>query len=140
MGAISLPERGQPLDVTYIYDMANQINNLTNTISLRSTSSSRINENSDATSNLKFYAATKTLSTTNASGNTTESFFFTYPEFRFTPVTTIAVVNNSGSTAGDDVTASLRTVTTSRSEGVVRFGTSGAVNLSINIIVVGIAS
>ena len=78
MGAISLPERGQPLDVNYIYDMANQINNLTNTVSIRSTTSSRINENSDTTSNLKIYAATKTLSTTNASGNTTESFFFTY--------------------------------------------------------------
>lgn len=139
MAAISLPEKGQPLDVNYIYDMANQINNLTNVITVRSTTSSRINENSDTTSNLKFYAATKTLSTTNASNNTTESFFFTYPEFKFTPVATITVVNNSGSTAGDDVTFTLRNITTTRAEGIVRFGTSGAVNLSINIIIIGIS-
>jgi hypothetical protein len=139
MGAISLPERGQPLDVNYIYDMANQINNLTNTVSIRSTTSSRINENSDTTSNLKIYAANKTLSTTNASGNTTESFFFTYPEFKFAPVATITVINNSGSTVGDDISHTLRTVTTTRSEGIVRFGTSGAVNLTVSIIAIGIA-
>lgn len=139
MAAIPLPERGQPLDVNYIYDMASQINNLTNAVTIRSTSSSRINENSDTTSNLKFYAATKTLSTTNASGNTTESFFFTYPEFKFVPVATITIINNSGSTSGDDVTHVLRSVTTTRAEGIVRFGTSGAVNLSVSIIVIGIA-
>ena len=139
MAAISLPERGQPLDVSYIYDMASQINNLTNAVTIRSTSSSRINENSDTTSNLKFYAATKTLSTTNASGNTTESFFFTYPEFKFAPVATITVINNSGSTSGDNITHVLRSVTTTRAEGIVRFGTSGAVNLSVSIIVIGIA-
>lgn len=139
MAAISLPERGQPLDVSYIYDMASQINNLTNAVTIRATSSSRINENSDTTSNLKFYAATKTLSTTNASGNTTESFFFTYPEFKFAPVATITVVNNSGSTSGDDITHVLRSVTTTRAEGIVRFGTSGAVNLSVSIILIGIA-
>lgn len=139
MAAIPLPERGQPLDVNYIYDMASQINNLTNAVTIRSTSSSRINENSDTTSNLKFYAATKTLSTTNASGNTTESFFFTYPEFKFAPVATITIINNSGSTSGDDVTHVLRSVTTTRAEGIVRFGTSGAVNLSVSIIVIGIA-
>jgi hypothetical protein len=139
MAAVSLPEKGQPLDVNYIYDMANQINNLTNVITVRSTTSSKINENSDTTSNLKFYASTKTLSTTNASNNTTESFFFTYPEFKFTPVATISVINNSGSTAGDDVTFTLRNITTTRAEGIVRFGTSGAVNLSVNIIIIGIS-
>jgi hypothetical protein len=139
MTAISLPEKGQPLDVNYIYDMANQINNLTNVISIRSTSSSRINENSETTSNLKFFAATKSLTSTNASSNATESFFFTYPEFKFTPVAVVTITNNSGSSAGDNVTTTLRNVTTSRTEGVVRFGTSGAVNLLISIIVVGIA-
>jgi hypothetical protein len=139
MAAVSLPEKGQPLDVNYIYDMANQINNLTNVITVRSTTSSKINENSDTTSNLKFYASTKTLSTTNASNNTTESFFFTYPEFKFTPVATISVINNGGSTAGDDVTFTLRNITTTRAEGIVRFGNSGAVNLSVNIIIIGIS-
>ena len=139
MAAIPLPERGQPLDVNYIYDMVSQINSIANTIAIRATSTSKVNENTDTTSNLKMFSATKTLSTTNASGNTTESFFFTYPEFKFTPVATITVINNSGSTVGDDISHTLRTVTTTRAEGIVRFGTSGAVNLSISIIAIGIA-
>ena len=49
------------------------------------------------------------------------------------------VLNNSGSTVGDDISHTLRTVTTTRAEGIVRFGTSGAVNLSISIIAIGIA-
>jgi hypothetical protein len=139
MAAIPLPERGQPLDVNYIYDMVSQINSIANTIAVRSTSTSKVNDNSDTTSNLKFYSATKTLSTSNASGNTTESFFFNYPEFKFTPVVTITVVNNTGSTAGDDVIGTLRNIGTSRAEGVVRFNTSGAINLSVNMIAIGIA-
>jgi hypothetical protein len=139
MAAIPLPERAQPLDVNYLYDMVSQINSITNTIAVRATSTSRINTNSDTTSNLKFYAETKSISTTNASGNGTESFFFNYPEFKFTPVVTITVVNNTGSSAGDNVIATLRNVGTSRCEGVVRFNASGAVNLSINMTAIGIA-
>jgi len=139
MAAIPLPERAQPLDVNYLYDMVSQINSITNTIAVRATSTSRINTNSDTTSNLKFYAETKSISTTNASGNGTESFFFNYPEFKFTPVVTITVVNNTGSSAGDNVIATLRNVGTSRCEGVVRFNVSGAVNLSINMTAIGIA-
>ena len=139
MAAIPLPERGQPLDVNYIYDMVSQINSIANTIAIRATSTSKVNENTDTTSNLKMFSATKTLSTTNASGNTTESFFFTYPEFKFTPVATATIINNTGSTTGDDVICTLRNVGTSRAEGVVRFNTSGAVNLSVSVIAIGIA-
>ncbi len=138
MAAISLPERGQPLDVNYIYEMASQINNLTNTIAVRSSSSSRVNTNSETTSNLRIFASTISLSTTSATSGQTETFSFNYPELKFTPVATATIVNNSGSDAGKNTSVILNTVTTSKSEGIVRFGTSGAVNLSVNVIVVGI--
>jgi hypothetical protein len=138
MAAISLPERGQPLDVNYIYEMASQINNLTNTIAVRSSSSSRVNTNSETTSNLRVFASTISLSTTSATSGQTETFSFNYPELKFAPVATATVVNNSGSDAGKNATVILNTVTTSKSEGIVRFGTSGAINLSVNVIVVGI--
>jgi len=47
MAAIPLPERGQPLDVNYIYDMVSQINSIANTIAIRATSTSKVNENTD---------------------------------------------------------------------------------------------
>ena len=138
MAAISLPERGQPLDVNYIYELASQINNLTNTIAVRSSSSSRVNSNSETTGNLRFFANTISLSTTSATGGQTEIFSFNYPELKFVPVATATIVNNSGSDAGKSATVVLNTITTSKIEGVVRFGTSGATSLSVNVIVVGI--
>lgn len=139
MATLPLPERGQPLDVNYIYDMVNQINNITNTIAVRSTSTSKINSVADTTSNLKFYAETKALTTATIYGNTSDSFFFTYPEFKYPPVVTVTVLNNDGSTIGENVLITLRTVGTSRCEGKVRYNVSGAVNLSISMIAIGIA-
>jgi hypothetical protein len=139
MGAIPLPQPGQPLDVNYLFDVVNQVNNLTNTVAVRSTSTSRVNTNSDTTGNLKFYAETKNITITNTSGNAIETFFFNYPEFKFAPVVTITVVNNTGSTAGSNVIPTLRTVGTARCEGVVRLNVSGDINISINMIAVGIA-
>lgn len=138
MAAIPLPEKGQPLDVNYLYEITNQINNLTNTIAVRSSNSSRVNSNSETTGNLRFFASTIQLSTTSATGGETETFSFNYPELKFVPVITATVVNNSGSDAGKTATVVLNTVTTSRVEGIVRFGTSGAVSLSVNVIAIGI--
>jgi hypothetical protein len=141
MAAIPLPERGQPLDVNYIYDIANQINNLTNTVAVRATATSRVNTSSDTTGNLKFYAETKPLTVISATANGTESFFFTYPAFKFPPVVVITVINNSGSNAGNDVRYTLKKeATTTRAEGVVRFGSAGQVDLSISLIAIGIAT
>jgi hypothetical protein len=139
MGAIPLPQPGQPLDVNYLFDVVNEVNNLTNTVAIRSTSTSRVNNNSDTTSNLKLFAETKNIAITNTSGNAVETFFFTYPEFKFNPVVTITIVNNTGSTAGNNVIATLRNVGTSRCEGVVRLNVSGDINISVNMIAVGIA-
>lgn len=138
MAAIPLPEKGQPLDVNYLYEITNQINNLTNTIAVRSSTSSRINTNSETTSNLRIFASTINLSTTSATAGETETFSFNYPELKFIPVVTATVVNNSGSDPGKTATVVLNTITTSRTEGIVRFGTTGGISLSVNVIVVGI--
>lgn len=138
MPSIPLPEKGQPLDLNYIYEMASQINSLTNTVAVRATSSSKVNTNTETTSNLRFFAATLPITRTSATTGETEIFSFNYPELKFIPVVTATVVNNSGSDAGKAATVVLNTVTTSKAEGVVRFGASGAINLSVNVIAVGI--
>jgi len=138
MAAISLPERGQPLDVNYIYEMVSQINSIENRIAIRNTSVSTINNNTDTTSNLKFYAEQKALITSEAKANTTETITFTYPRFKFTPVVTATVLNNSGSTSGDDVICTVRNLTTSTAAVVVRFNAAGKVDLFVNLIAIGV--
>jgi len=139
MAAINLPERGQPLDTEYLYAIVNQINSIENRIAVRQTSVSNINGNTDTTSNLKFAAITQPLTTTQATANVIEEITVPYGvTFKFTPVVTATVVNKSGSKYGDDVICTLRNVTTSSAKIVVRFNVSGAVNLEVNVIAVGI--
>jgi hypothetical protein len=138
MAAISLPERGQPLDVNYIYDIVSQVNSIENRIAVRNTSVSNINGNTDTTSNLRFYAQQQALITSESKANTTETITFTYPVFKFAPVVTATVVNRSGSTYGDDVICTLRNITTSTAAVVVRFNSAGKVDLLVNLIAVGI--
>ena len=141
MGALSLPERGQPLDVNILYDITEQVNSLTNALTVRASSSSQVNKDTGSvgTSSLKFYAETKPLVATSVSGGQTEEFTISYPtSYKYTPVVTVTVLNNTGSNAGNNVTIVLTNVTTSLAKGIVRYNESGTVNLSVNAIVVGL--
>lgn len=139
MGALSVPERGQPIDVDFLYTLTDQVNTLTNAITIKSTSSSQVNTNAVGTANLKFYGETLALVATSVSGGQTEEFTVSFPtSYKYTPVVTTTVLNNSGSNAGNNVTLVLTNVTTSQAKGIVRYNETGTVNLSINAIVVGI--
>jgi hypothetical protein len=139
MAAINLPERGQPLDTEYLYAIVNQINSIENRLAVRQTSVSKVNANTDTTSNMKFFAITQPLTTTQATANVVETITIPYGiNFKFPPVVTATIVNNSGSKYGDDVICTLRNITTSGATAVVRFNVAGAVNLSVNLIAIGI--
>lgn len=141
MGALSLPERGQPLDVNILYDITEQVNTLTNALTVKASSSSQVNKDTGSvgTSSLKFYAETKPLVATSVSGGQTEEFTISYPtSYKYTPVVTVTILNNTGSNAGNNVTIVLTNVTTSLAKGIVRYNEAGTVNLSVNAIVVGL--
>ena len=144
MASISLPEKGQPIDVNYIYEMASQINNITNTISVRSSSSSQVNKVIETTGNLRFFAATLPVSAKTASSNEVidmPDFNYSSAGFNKTPVVVATVLNNggvSGIDAGNSATVVLDSIGTSQATGVLRFGLSGGLNISINLIAIGI--
>jgi hypothetical protein len=144
MASISLPEKGQPIDVNYIYEMASQINNITNTISVRSSSSSQVNKVIETTGNLRFFAATLPVSAKTASSNEVidmPDFNYSSAGFNKTPVVVATVLNNggvSGVDAGNSATVVLDSIGTSQATGVLRFGLSGGLNISINLIAIGI--
>lgn len=141
MGALSVPERGQPIDVDFLYTLTEQVNTLTNAITVRSTSSSQVNKGTGSvgTASLKFYAETISLVATSVSSGQTEEFTISFPtSYKYTPVVTATVLNNTGSNAGNNVNIVLTNVTTSLAKGIVRYNESGTVNLSVNAIVIGI--
>ena len=149
MAKIPLPERGIPLDVTYLYQIANAVNDISSQISSTTSKYSTIkvrggiDDQNVKTSEVRIFAGYKDVVTEeNVTAGTTRSFFLDYPsDFKFAPMAIATPVNlNAAATSGNDVTAVITSVTTSRVEGVIRFATTGKVSVSVNIMVIGVVA
>jgi hypothetical protein len=145
MAKVPLPDRGQPLDVTYLYQIANALNDAVDTISTATynytTVDTRgIGKEDVKNSNAKVYAAYKDIVTNETvSSSTTKTFSIDFAsEFKYPPIVTATAVNTGTSTIGNDVFAIITSVSTSRVEGIVRFNSSGSVSTSVNIIAIGL--
>ena len=145
MAKVPLPDRGQPLDVTYLYQIANALNDAVDTISTATYNYTTVDTRGVArqdvkNSNAKFYATYKDIVTDETvSSNTTRSFFVDFAsEFKYPPIVTATAVNTGTSAIGNDVIVVITSVTTSRVEGVVRFNSSGSVSTSVNVIAIGL--
>jgi hypothetical protein len=145
MAKIPLPERGQPLDVTYIYQLAETINDLSTQISSATYKTTSIDTISAGKQNIKTsearliggYIEVANNSTVSAGNEKTFSYDFG-SDFKYQPIATATAVNTGNTPAGQNVSIILKTVTTSRVEGVVRFGASGDLSLAVNLIILGI--
>jgi hypothetical protein len=141
---IPLPERGQPIDLAYLYQIANAINDLSNQITTSNTTSvvnNGINLREDvSTNNLRFFATTKNIQVGNVSAGSSESWSADFsPDFLYVPVVTATVQNNTSSTAGDNITLVLKNITTSRVDGNVRYNAGGSIDININVIAIGVS-
>ena len=145
MSKIPLPERGQPLDLSYIYQLATAINQLSSSISLSTykyltidtkTSNGR---QSIRTSEAKIIGAYVDVTSSAVTGGTTEiSKTYSFSNYRVPPVVTASIVNDGGTPAGEDASVVITKVTTSEVGFKVKFRTSGNVNVGVNLIIVGL--
>lgn len=147
MAKIPLPERGQPLDVTYIYQLAETINDIATQVSSATYKTSTIDTVSAGRQNLKTSELQIAAGFVEVANNSTVSagnekpFAYDFKsDFKFQPIATVTPVNIGNTPAGQNVTVILKSITTSRIEGVVRFGASGDLSLNVNIIAVGISN
>lgn len=144
MARVPVPERGQPLDLSYIYQLANAVNDLsdemsTNTYNYLSIDTSTAGSQSVKTAEGKIiggYIEVATTSTVSA-GNEQE-FSYTFEDFKYAPIVTATPVNIGNTPAGRNVSVILKSITTSSVTGVVRYNTAGDVSLAINLIIIGI--
>jgi len=141
---IPLPERGQPIDLAYMYQIANSINDLNNQIS-GTISTSTVNNGIElredlSTNNLKFYATTVTYEAGSVSAGTSRDWNVSFsPSFLYVPVVTATVQNNTSSTAGNNITLVIKNITTGRVDGNIRYNEAGSINISINVIAIGLS-
>lgn len=145
MAKVPLPERGQPLDVTYLYQLADAVNDVATQVSSATYNYTTIDTVSAGKQNIKTsesrivggYVEVANNSTVTASSEKTFSYDFP-SDFKYAPIVSATPVNIGNTPAGQNVNVVLKTVTTSKIEGVVRFGASGDLSLAVHLLIIGI--
>jgi hypothetical protein len=146
MSRVPLPARGQPLDLSYIYQLANAINQLATQLSptvgryttIRTVSAG---DQSIRTADARIIGGYTTVTNSSSTAAETEvAFSYTFSDFKFVPIVTATpiLINEVGTEAGKDVSVVLTKVTTNRVDGLVRFNTTGISSVGVNILAVGI--
>lgn len=146
MAKVPLPERGQPLDVAYIYQLSSAINSLSDqvdssTYNYTSVDTDAAGKVSIKTSEARVIAGVFRLdSFSTQQASSTKTFTYNWgTEFKYAPVVTATPVNRTSGGAGDQTSVIVTSVTTTSVSGIVRFNSAGD-NISVNIhmIIVGI--
>ena len=140
MATINTPSRGQPIDVTLLSSIADAIGDLQTT--QNTATFSTINKTKAGTSSLKFYAEVQSISINNITTSPEQSFSFFYPSFNSVPVAVAGVTNVTSTVSGGNAaTVVLTSVTRDRVDGIVKFpsGSTGSVNIEINLIAIGLS-
>jgi hypothetical protein len=145
MAKIPLPERGQPLDVTYISQIAQAINELSTAISPSTYKYTSIDTPNAGRQNIKSSEArviagsVRVVNSGTITAGEEKSFTYSFPgEFKYTPIATATALNTGNTVAGKNVTVVLKSITTSGLEGIVRFNTTGDVSIDVNLIIIGV--
>ncbi len=145
MAILPVPERGQPLDVTYIYQIVKAINDLSTQASTSVYKYVTVDTPNAGKQSVKASEAriiggyVQVTSSTTQTAGSSQTFSYNFPsEFKFAPVVTATPINVGNTDAGKDVTVTLVSVSTSKVEGTVKFNVGGDTTIGINLIVVGI--
>ena len=145
MAKVPLPERGQPIDVAYLYQITNALNQLSDQVSTATYNYTTIDTVSAGKQNIKTsearviggYILVANNSTVTASS--TKTFTYAFPsDFKYTPIVTASAINSGKTSAGENVSVVLTDVTRSSVSGLVRFNASGDLSTIVNIIVIGV--
>lgn len=146
MSKIPLPERGQPLDLSYIYQLANAINEISVQLSPTTGRYTSIDTSSAGTQNVRTsdarivggFVTVTNNSSTSPDGEGT--FSYNYSDFAYAPVITATplLIDESSTESGKDISVVLTKVTNNRVEGVVKFNTIGVASVGLNLLIVGI--
>jgi hypothetical protein len=138
VGILATPNRGQPLDVDYISQIAGQVNQLTTLVGDRSSAFSTVNDLNTKTADIKIFAKTvNVFSSTNKTDGDVVDYTVSYPPFSGNPVVTATIVSGASSSVGDDAVVVLKNISTSSCTFRVTFNTGGSLDIFVNLIAVG---
>lgn len=145
MAILPVPERGQPLDVTYIYQIVKAINDLSEQVSpgtykyvtLDTPTAGKQSVKASEARIIGGYVQVTTSQTQTAGSSQPFSYNFS-SEFKFAPIVTATPINIGNTDAGKDVTVTLKSISTSKVEGLVKFNAAGDTSIGVNLVIIGI--
>jgi hypothetical protein len=145
MAKVPLPERGQPVDVAYLYQLSSAVNQLSDQVSTATYNYTTVDtpsagKQSIKTSEARVVAGSVTVTNNSTvTATTTKPFTYTFQgDFKYTPIVTASIYNIGKTTAGEDVSIILTDITRGSVTGIVRFNSSGNVSTNVNLLIVGI--
>lgn len=145
MAILPLPERGQPLDVTYLYQIVKALNDLSTQTSTSiykyvTVDTPNAGKQSVKTSEARIIGGfVQVTASSSQTAGSSQIFSYNFPsEFKFTPVVTATSINIGNTDAGKDVTVTLTSITTSGITGAVKFNIGGDTSIGVNLIIIGI--
>lgn len=148
MAKVPLPDRGQPLDVTYIYQLANAINDVADTVSTATSKyatidTRQIGKETFKIPDIRIYAGyvdvatAQTVTATQVLDSKPQDFGIS---FKYPPIVIASLVNNNTQTAGNSATVIVSSVSTTSVSFRVRFDTAGEASVGVNFLAVGVPS
>lgn len=144
MPQINLPERGQPVDLSLLRTIINAINDIYKEISPSVSKFVKIaipnKPDVDLRlSDAKMLAAYKEVANSKSvnAGNE-ETVTIQISGFREPPIVTATARNVAGTAAGSNVSVTLKSVTATSIEIVVKFNAAGSATVGLNVIAIGI--
>ena len=145
MAQLPLPDRGQPLDVTYIYTMANVINQLANSVAFSNNKNIVIDTGSIGKQQLKNtdFAAVAgftvvTIPANVTTGQVIESKYSFGMTFKNPPIVFAIPFAKNNDNASTNATVVVSDTTTTDAAFKVVFGTAGNANIGLNVFAIGI--
>lgn len=145
MAKVPLPDRGQPLDVTYVYQLANAINDVADTVSTATSKYATIDTRSVGKQTFKIpdiriYAGyvDVTNAETVSTSTTVEKTVNFGVSFAYPPIIVASVVNNNTQAAGNDANVVVSSTSTTAASFRVKFSTSGEATVGVNFLAIGV--
>jgi hypothetical protein len=146
MSKITIPQQGQPLDLSYIASVATAVNGLYDVISNRGSTSASIDDPKSSirtslrSAEVRIVGGYKeVINSKSVTAGNTEKFFYDFPlTFKFPPIVSATPSNIGTTTAGNNTSVTISEITTGRVEGYVSFNVGGRVGVGVHIIAIGV--
>lgn len=144
MARLPLPQRGQPIDTSYIYQIVNAINDLS-AVSVSPTykyvtiDTPSGGKQSVKTSEAKIIGAyVDVISSSVTAGTTSVTRIYRYSDFASTPIVTATIVNAGNTEAGNSASVQITSITASEVTFKVTFAKTGNASVGVTLMIIGI--